>query len=215
MSHLEEHAELYALGMLDDVEAARARRHTEECEECRKRLIDAQNVVTQIAQASPQIEPDASLRTRLLISAGSAGRRTSRAWAWFAGGTAAGILAASLVLVPGRFDHARLTERNDIAFSTIVASHFLHVPFTGLERSAPAGKMLYGKHAEWLYIIVHAPTKTMEVQLVGPNGTRIAGELSADGANATLFIANPGRFRVVELTVEGKPIARATPVLTQ
>ena len=215
MKHIEEDAELYALGMLDDLEAARVRSHVAECAECRQRVGEAQNVVTQLAAASPQIEPDAVLRSRLFASARTTTtQKVPRMWTAVAAGIAAGVLAASLILVPGRMNQTRLAARNDIAFSTIVRSHFLHVQFAPLEAAAPQAKMLYGRHGEWLYVIVHTPSRHFGVRLVGGDARTVA-ELTSEGANATLFIADPGQFTAVELTLDGKPVARAIPVLAR
>jgi len=48
--HIDEMAELYALGSLEDLERARVERHVETCEACAVRLDEASIVVADLAQ---------------------------------------------------------------------------------------------------------------------------------------------------------------------
>ena len=64
--HISEQLPAYALGALDDAEAAAVRRHLQTCPACREELTVYESVVEQLALAAPQETPPASLQERLL-----------------------------------------------------------------------------------------------------------------------------------------------------
>ncbi len=216
MNHIGEDAELYALGMLSDFETAQIRQHIGACSACRTSVSRAADVIAALAAETPQLEPGIALRARLLKDAGLGtpkGRKTS--WKWFAAGAFAGIAAAALVFLPMRASQDRIAAQNDLAFSTLVGSHFNHVQFAPATADAPRGKVLYGRHGEWVYVIVHAPRSGTEVALVRATGRTMLGSLLASGSNDTIFKANPGRFISIELVANGKVIAQAVPVFAR
>ena len=63
--HIEELAELYALGSLDDLERLRVERHVSQCAICAARLHQAEETVTAVAEAQPLHAPPARLQERL------------------------------------------------------------------------------------------------------------------------------------------------------
>ena len=212
MNHIEDMAELYALGLLGESEGARIRKHIMRCRVCRYAVVQAQDVVAAVAQEVPQLEPSSALRQRLLDSSRpTASARTRPSFGWFTAGLATGIAAAALLLLPARMSIQQSASQNDLALSTIVQSHFTHVPFTALSAKAPQGKVLYAKHAAWLYIIVHAPRPGTQVALEGPGGTKYLGALPIFGENGTLFVRDRGLFHTVVLLREGRVVSRATP----
>lgn len=216
MNHIDESAELYALGMLDELEAERVRAHVTDCAQCRDLVLNAQEVVSRISEEAPLLEPGQSLRARILQSARSTERsKAIPPWRWFVSGIAAGILAAAFVLLPGRMNVQNIASQNDLAFSTIVQSHFSHVPFEALVANAPQGKVLYAKHGEWLYVVVHSPAPGTQVALEGSTGREYIHDLAIFGANGTLFVQSPVAFRAVILVLHGKTIARATPAISR
>ncbi|MEO6913798.1 MAG: anti-sigma factor [Candidatus Baltobacteraceae bacterium] len=220
MMHIDESAELYALGMLDEREAAQVRRHIATCDSCRDLVVHAEDVVSRIGEEAPQLEPSTSLRARILQSArGTAPSKPSPHWRWFTSGiltgAAAGIVAAALVLLPGRTNIQNSATQNDLAFSTIVQSHFSHVPFQALQQNAPQGKVLYAKHGEWLYVVVHSPQPGTRVGFEGASGGSNLRDLVVFGANGTLFIRAPGAFKAIILVLRGETLARAVPAIAR
>ena len=210
--HIDESAELYALGMLDESESAAVLAHSDTCTECAHALRRASQVVASLSEAVPQQEPHASLRDRVLASGIGGAEKHSR-WRWFGSGLAAGVCAAAIVLVPALFSAYRNVPRDDVALTTIVQSHFNHVSFTPMQTGAPQAKALYAKHLEWIYIVVHNPPAGMQVRANDGRRTRVLGTLSTSGENGTLFVRTPGPLQEIELLDKGAAVARAVPAL--
>ncbi len=76
--HREELA-AYALGALDEAEAAELRRHLDECEECRQHLRWLEPAVDLLPRAVPQREPPPRLRKRLMATVRAESREAVRA----------------------------------------------------------------------------------------------------------------------------------------
>jgi hypothetical protein len=203
MKHLEELAELYALGSLEAAEESSVRAHIADCEACRQRVSDAERVVLAFAETEPQVEVrQASLRARA----------PSSMWR-FAAGLAAGLVLPLLILLPVAFHARQSQEQTDVALSALVNSHFNHVAFTRQAADAPAAKLLYARNGQWLYVIVVQPRSDLGVLVRGPNGLRAAGTIPGNRAESALFIAQPGAVSEVLLTRGGSTVAQARPVI--
>ena len=99
----------YALGALDDAEAAELRRHLDGCEECRQHLRWLEPAVDLLPRAVPQVAPPPRLRKRLMATIRAESRESARddSWAarWRGWGAfvlrPATALAAAVLLVAG------------------------------------------------------------------------------------------------------------------
>lgn len=213
LKHVDENAELYALGMLSDAESQDVERHARSCTTCRGRVANARETVTRIAQEEPPYEPSPNLRARIANAAAMpqpvAGALRPR-WLLLASGIVAGVAAASLVFLPFGLTAQRAARENDLAISAIVTSHFSHVSFEPLEAQAPQAKILYERHGAWLYVLVRAPQKGMAVGLEIGSRVKTVGPLTELGENGMLLVGNPGHVTAVVLRLNGKSIARAT-----
>ncbi len=210
MTHFDESAELYALGMLDELEAARVLAHARECPACAGLIERAALVVSALSEGVPVCQPADALRDRLLSSAGPQHKDRGR-WKWFGGGLVAGLTAAALVILPAYVTMQNMPRTADLALSTIVASHFNHVSFSALRQGAPAAKALYGKHIEWIYVVVHEPPEGLQVRIKRAEGTSTI-TLDVSGENGTAFVPSPGAVREIDLIEKGTMLARAVPV---
>ena len=212
MDHIDQDAGLYALGMLDEFESANVRHHIAQCVPCMNLVQNAERVIAQFSEHVPQREPSGALRNRIVnaLRAKEPARRNHFA---FLGGALAGVLAAALVLVPGRIGMQSVLTNDDRALSTLVQSHFNHAAFVATVPGAPSAKVLYGRHAEWLYIVVHDPPRGLQVQMTIGRKRRPLGDLVASGENASILLRDPGMIGDLELVVDGKVVARAHPVL--
>ena len=212
MTHIDESAELYALGMLSESESQQVLAHARECPACRDLLQRAQHVVGALSEAVPQYEPSDALRERLLRRPKR--NRLQRGWYWFGAGLAAGLVAAALALSPGRLTITNPPSSDELALTTIVQSHFNHVSFRPQASGAPQAKALYGKHLEWVYVIVHAPPRGVQVHLDQSGSSQNAGSLVIGAQIGTLFISRPRKFTDLTLVLDGKVLARAHPVVS-
>jgi len=204
MNHIDELAELYALGSLEPAEQSQVEAHIEGCEACRRRVSDAEHVVLALAETQPQIEPS---RSHLRAPAPSSALR-------FAMGLAAGLILPLLILLPVAFRARQSQEQTDVALSALVNSHFNHVAFTGKTSDAPMAKLLYARTGEWLYVIVVRPRGDLTVELRSAQGVRAVGTIAGNAADGSLFIARPGSVQEVLLARNGLTLAAAHPILT-
>lgn len=204
MTHIAESAELYALGALSSEEQAQVEAHVRDCADCRNALADAEYVVATLSESVPLIESAVARKPRVGIPR-------------FALGALAGLAAALLVMLPGLLSYTRVAHQNDLVLSSVVQSHFNHVPLVPVRAGAPVGKVLYARSGGWLYVIVHDPPPGAAVRLEYHNGAVVsAGSLSSTGENATLFVPYPRPLPVdVVLTEGGQPIARAAVVFSK
>jgi anti-sigma factor RsiW len=203
--HLGEDAELYALGMLDSARRAEVERHIAGCDACLERVGGAEATALALAAPLPRIEPSPSLRSRLLASAVESAPRAGAAragrlavrlarervergrlslWGRLA---AAAILLLALGLGFSFYRNSQLSAAlrdDDLAFVTVVHSHFEHVTLRPIGPAAPAAKVLYAKDGSWIYVLV-------------------------DRGVATLFERHAGKPSLIVLVGPGGPVASA------
>ena len=203
--HIAELAELYALGSLDAADEAVVHAHIRTCTECARRVQDAEDAVTALAQTLPLQTPSRALDNRFRRPLRPAFRFTG-----FASGLAAGIVLAVLVALPGYFASQTRTQTTDVALSALVLSHFGHVPFVKVQSGAPDAKLIYGRKREWLYAVVHG-SLALHVGLQRGATITDVGPLVASGANAVRFVAAPPAFDTVVLLRDGVVSETAQP----
>ena len=202
MNHIDELAELYALGSLGAEEERGLNAHIAICDDCRVRVNEAERVVAALA-----LEHARGAMPRHAI----ASRRSSQIWR-FAGAFAAGLILPLLFLLPPLLRGN--TSQTHAAFSALVNSHFSHVAFTRQTRDAPAAKLLYARTGEWLYIIALEPKSDLTVLLRNGNAVRTAGTIRAGRSDVEFFVSNPGRVDEVLLSQGGVVVADARPAFT-
>lgn len=181
--HIDELAELYALGALDDAERGRVDLHARSCGECAARLGDAERFISEtIADA----EPPPALDRRM-----HAAFAPRRAWnpRWRALVAAAFILGLLPGVIFGVLQHRQpaVDADRDRAVAALVNSHFAHVQFTPLVADAPKAKVLYGHGAPWRYFIAQT-NRPYTVEAESTNGASVLGALHVSGSAAELFV---------------------------
>jgi hypothetical protein len=204
--HIEESAELYALGALDDLELARVDRHARACDVCARRLGDAEATVLRLIEAGELPDRPAELDRRIRFE--KAGARVP---AWFAAVAAACIVGLVWGLTSlrdgGASDSAGPPQ---VAMRAMLAGHFVHVPFVSRVAGAPAAKVIYAREGGWLYVIVGPGADTLDVVVVARGGTlRRAASVAPADVVRSAFINQPTRVEAVELVDKGVPIAVA------
>lgn len=198
--HIDELAELYALGALDDAERASVDRHAVSCGECAARLGEAERF---IADTIGEREPPAALDRRM--RAAFALRRPVPRWgalvaAAFLVGLLPGVLFGIFNRAPSAFDTDR--ERT---IGALVNSHFVHAAFTPLAPDAPKAKVIYGRGAPWRLFIA----ETNRAYTVRAQSGAILGTLHVRGNAAELFVTQNDDRRFFLLD-GSRPVARVT-----
>jgi hypothetical protein len=211
--HIDDLAELYALGSLDDLERARVQRHARECEECRQRVEFAEHAVATLAQAQakPLYEPPASLKRRLERSI-ARGRRAGLTWHPFAAAIAAAIL---LALIPAWVAVDRNTalvamRQDERALARLASSgtQIEHAQFMSGTRPMNA-KVLYGPRGDWYYVVVMHPRAGMQVAYVHNGRMDMLGSVAMHGESGTLYLPVNHKMDELALLENGAVVADA------
>ena len=193
--HLDDDAELFALGLTDPERSTAIEAHIAGCADCRARVVAAEAAAASLGAALPAM-PAAPQR------------QSSR---WTSGlAAAAAVVFAATTGIEGVALHgaAQQGARTDVALGAVAASHFGHTTLTSPPGSAV--KVLYARDGAWLYLIADGLPAGVHA-VVRQRGTqRDLGALAA-GKPATLFVAGSGRVSDVTLVDGGRAIAHGRP----
>ena len=193
MNHLDDDAELYALGLTDRERDAEIEAHLAACGACRARVVAAESAAASLAAALPPM-PAAVPR---------------RAW-WTTVATAAAVAFAATAAFEGTTAHTASTQlaRTDAALGAIAASHFGHTTLTA--ESGVVAKALYARDGSWIYVVAQNAPRGAHVVLREGSATRDLGVLDA-GTPATLFARAPGHAAEISVLAGDRIVAHGTP----
>lgn len=213
IEHIDELAELYALGSLDDLERARVERHAATCSACAARLYDAEETVADIAAGEPSFEPSARLRERL--DASIAPPRRALTMHWWQGAIA---VAAALVLalIPAwlAVDRSRVVSQamrqDERALARIAAAQtFNRAVFMSHGNRPMDAKVLYGPRGDWYYVVVMHPKPDMQVAYVHDGRMEMLGTVAMHGESGTLYLPVNHKMDQLALLQGGTVVAAA------
>lgn len=208
--HIDEFAELYALGSLDEMERARVERHAATCEVCAARLHHAELTVADIAQGQPQYEPSSALSARLHESVAPAPR--SRFHPGLVGLAFAAALAIAFIPTWLAVDRTRVASQamlaDEHALARIAsAPSFNRAVFMSHNQPMDA-KVLYGTRGDWYYVVIMHPRPGMQVAYVHGNRMEMLGRVAMHGETGTLYL--PVNHRMEELALlQGNTVVAA------
>ncbi len=179
MSHLQEEAELYALGMLDAAERERVDAHVASCDACVRRLGEAERGLA------------------VLIDAAAVPRVRSRSWPLALAAALGVALAASIVTSLGL---QRSLDADGTMLAWIATGHFAHSSFQTPAGAPLDAKAVYERHGHW-YTIVARGAPLWHVTLVEPDGVRVpvTQSFTRRGDASVLLIPNPPPIATIEL----------------
>jgi len=188
--HLDEDADAYALGALDEPGMARVDALAASCDDCARRVGEAEATVARmVVPVDPPVRAMPSVRT---------------AWLAIAAAFAIGLLPSAYLLT--RAHDASATQA--VALDALVHSHFLHAPFASLAPDAPHAKAIYARDGSWLYVVSDVPRA---LTVVAEPGDRVLGTLEPSGTAASLYVnAATVAREIVELHDGARPVARVT-----
>jgi hypothetical protein len=181
MNHIDQEAELYALGMLDDDERARIDEHLLGCEPCTVLVGNAEAAVAALIDTTQVRTPQ---------------RRA--AW-WPVAVAAAFALAAAGLLGQNVILRGALTNDGTL-LATMVDSHFDHAQFQAPGGAPLAAKAIYERHGKW-YEVLADGTPAWRVVLVHPDGTRepATADFARRGAASIVYLAPTAPVRSIDL----------------
>lgn len=207
--HIDESAELYALGALSDAERASVEAHVSACAACARRVGEAEETV---AFWSSEAEVPQRLDRR--VHASLVRRATTR--------TFYPLVAAALIvgLLPSLFLWQRDRDRGAIdamqqqAQVAMIHSHFLHAPFVPLSQDGPAAKLIFARTGSWIYVL--ASTDRSLTVAAEERTSRVAlGTLEGSGAQREFFTNNRPAATAIVLLDGSRPVARAALPVTR
>jgi hypothetical protein len=200
--HINEQAELYALGVLDDDERATVDAHVQTCEFCAKRVGDAQALIAEsIAEHEPPRSLDVRVRKAFAPQAVRAPRWGGLVAAAFVVGLLPGFIFAAFYRPAAPFQGDR-----DRAVAAMVSSHFLHAQFTAVSTDAPKAKVLYGRTSPWRFFVAQT-NRAYTVEAESANGASVLGTLHVSGDAGELFVPQSSA-RAFLLVDGGRVVAR-------
>ncbi len=174
--HLDENAELYALGDLEPDERAAVEQHIATCATCAQRVADAEGVVAALASTLPSVAP-AARHVRL------------RSSPWLI--ATAAVVALGFAILGWEESSLRYERANTtVALQTIVHSHFLHIMMDATSSASPNVKVLYARDGAWIYVVADAERSDLRVILTRDGVARM---WYADGAADSLDAVDPER----------------------
>jgi hypothetical protein len=208
MNHLDDDAELYALGLTDRERDAEIEAHLTSCATCRTRVAAAEEAAASLAAALP---PMPAATRSALGAAMPAARAVSakRAW-WPALASAAAVVFAATTAFEGISAHDASSQlaRTDVALSAIAGSHFGHTTLS----SGPGvvAKALYARDGAWCYVVVSGVPRGAHLVMHRGTTTRDLGALEP-GAPATLFVHGAGRVDEIAVVAGDRVVAHGVP----
>jgi hypothetical protein len=211
LEHLDDDAELYPLGVLDDDAARRVERHIAGCKTCAERVADAQLMAATLASTLPPAAPSPALAQRLSASARGT-IRSPRRQGWDLRALA---LAAALALaLAGLGRQTVVMQQHDtsdaLALATIAHSHFLHTPMAATLPQPFAAKVLYARDGSWLYLIADGAPGPLRAVARTAHGSLELGSLEGP-AQAKSLLAHPSeKVLALELRTESGAVASVT-----
>ncbi len=198
MNHLEDDAELYALGLIGPEREPEIEAHLAECGACRDRVIAAEAAAAALSStipAAPALASVTPLRRR-----------------WTAGlAAAAAVALAATAAFEGSAAHTaslRLAATNT-ALLAMAGSHFEHVSLTTATPGTVA-KAIYARDGAWYYVVVSSAPPNAHVRVTSNGSARDVGTLTP-GTPATLFVRGVGRVASIDVAAGGTTVARGEP----
>ena len=194
--HLDDDAELYALGLTERERSDEIEAHLTTCAACCERVAAAESVAASLAAALPPMPAAAAPR--------------QRTW-WPQLATAAAVVFAATTALEGGLVHGASdrVQRTDVALSALASTHFAHTTLTS--RPGLVAKAIYSRDGAWAYIVASGAPAGAHVVLRQGAAQRDLGAMD-DGAPATLFIHQPGRGDEYDIVAGGTTIAHGKPM---
>jgi hypothetical protein len=193
VNHLDDDAELYALGLTDRERDAEIEAHLAACDECRARVVAAEAAAASLAAALPPVPAAAPRRTW---------------WAPLATAAAFAFAATTAFQTVTAHDASAQLARTDAALGAIASSHFAHTTLTA--QPGVVAKALYARDGAWVYVVAENAPRGAHVVLRSGAARRDLGALDA-GAPATLFARAPGRADEISVTAGDRVVAHGAP----
>jgi anti-sigma factor RsiW len=206
-AHIEDLAELYALGALDDGQRAAIEAHLETCPACARLVGSAERDVALIASMETRREPPRELNERIVRII--APRRA--AWPLVAALAAAfvlGLLPALYLFTENRALHDAMLAQG-AAMQRLAAAPHRMANFRPAQ-AGPAAEVVYGTDGSWYLVVVHGAAKTLGVAWMHDGERTMLGRAIPRGNLAMLYLPKSHRMDRLALMDGDRIVAEAT-----
>jgi anti-sigma factor RsiW len=213
--HVEDRAELYALGLLDGRESAGVERHIAECSSCAQRVGSAERDVALIASMEPHRTAPPELTKRVEQSlrvhrTSQLARAVNRPWAFSAALAAAlllGLLPSAYVWSQLRALHATMLAQN-AAMERLTFAH--RTATFRATHGGPAAEVMYAPDGSWYVVVVRDASKPLALAWMHDGERTMLGSTVAHGNLATLYLPKSHRMDRLALMDGNRIVAEAT-----
>ena len=207
--HLDDDAELYALGMLDAAERGRIEAHLRDCDDCLQRVGRAEATVaamTESLAATPTaaVTPLPSRRRVPFV----------QRWGALAAAVVFGISTATLAAQDAGL-HRALTGQRAV-LGAMVRSHFAHAQFSTPGGTPVEAKVVYERHGRWFSVIAVDPQPGTRVAFLRRDGTTMVPPqplTARDGVAEMMLRLNDEVAQVQLLDAGGAVVASVRPLV--
>ncbi|MFY9630165.1 MAG: zf-HC2 domain-containing protein [Candidatus Cybelea sp.] len=215
--HIDDRAALYALGAVDENEAATVRAHIAQCVACAQAVGAAEADVALAASLEPRYEAPAALRSRierLLSGEAEAPRRWSFSqspWLAVAAAFAIGVLPSAYFLRENWAMHNAMAVQS-AAVDRLASSRHRVAAFHSMP-AMPEGSsasVAYASGGEWYVIVVKDVTRTLRVAWMHDGRQTMLGEVVPHGDVAMLYLPKSHRMDQLALMDGGQVVAQAS-----
>lgn len=219
--HVDDRAALYALGVLDDDEAATVRAHVAGCAACAKAVGATEADVALAASLEPRYEAPAALGSRIeRLLSGRDARTIDGTRRWSASASPWLAIAAAFVIgvVPSAYFlrenwamhnamAAQSAAVNRLATSTHRVAAFRPMPAMPQGSSA---SVAYASGGEWYVVVVKDVTRTLGVAWMHDGRQTMLGQIVPHGDVAMLYLPKSHRMDQLALMDGGQVVAQAS-----
>ena len=208
--HIDDDAETYALGMLDDTDRARIEAHLHDCLPCLERVGRAEATVAAMTESLAGMRSSReAVRPRPVVAV-----PFLRTW----GALAAAIVFAVTTALLGAQNASMQTALRGqrLVLGAMVRSHFAHAQFANAAGSPIEAKVVYERHGRWFSVLAVDPQAGENVALVGKDGTRILPPqplVARDGVASVMLRANGEVAQLQLLDARGDVVASVRPAV--
>ncbi|HEY2554020.1 MAG TPA: hypothetical protein VGI15_02120 [Candidatus Cybelea sp.] len=219
--HVDDRAALYALGALDEDEAASVRTHVVACLTCAQAVGAAEGDVALAATLEPRLEAPVELSSRIerLLSGGELragdgrGRWSSPALPWLAVAAALviGVLPSGYFFAENRRMHDAMTVQS-AAMDRLASSTHRVAAFHAMPQmpEGSSASVAYASSGEWYVIVVKDVSRTLGVVWMHDGEQTMLGQAVPHGDVAMLYLPKSHRMDQLALMDGGQVVAQAS-----